>query len=356
MTKQKRDPAVELARILGCLIVIGCHCHLPYAGDGGMDAGRAYLTCLFADGVAVFWLIMGFYYFGGSADYGTRLKRMWGKICVPMLLAGFLSFFTEGWLNHGLSWRESLLLPASAWLELLQKLIRWENPFRADGPLWYLMIYIPLVFCYPLLKGFAEWLEEKPGRKAKTFLLFAALLAVNDCTDNQLFSFSQHSVSGLVPAAMLMLSGFCFRSFQDRFRGKLWLVMSPLLFLLLNGLRLWVLLRRGGSDWILYWFSLFGLLSACLVVIFCQNLRFSERSGDLVNRIASYTFPIYLIHILVKNLLVRQGFTAALEQKLAALPLSAVWYAVILVLIVFLLTLLLCVILRTLKNLMIKKA
>lgn len=356
MTKQKRDPAVELARILGCLIVIGCHCHLPYTGDGGIDLGRAYLTCLFADGVAVFWLIMGFYYFGGSDDYSTRLRRMGSKICIPMLLAGFLSFFTEGWLNHGLSWKESLLLPPSAWLELLEKLIRWENPFRADGPLWYLMIYIPLVFCYPLLKGFAEWLEEKPSRKMKAFLLFAALLAVNDCTDNQLFSFSQHSVSGLVPAAMLMLCGFCFQSFRDRFRGKGWLLLSPALFLLLNALRVWILLRRGGSDWILYWFSLFGLLSACLVVIFCQNLRFTERSGDMVNRIASYTFPIYLLHILVKNLLVRQGFTALLEQKLMPLPLSAVWYAVILVLVVFLLTLLLCVILRRLKNLLFKNA
>lgn len=350
MVKQKRDPAVELARILGCLIVIGCHCYLPYAGENGMDAGRAYLACLFADGVAVFWLIMGFYYFSGKADYGVRLKRMWKKICVPMLIAGFVSFFTEGWLNHGLSWRESLLLPVSAWLELLEKLIRWENPFRADGPLWYLMIYIPLVFCYPLLKDFANWLEEKPGRKAKTFLLCAALLTINDFTDNTLFAFSQHSINGLVPAAMLMLCGYCFRSFRDRFRGKIWLLVSPAIFLLANGLRVWILMRRGGSDWILYWFSLFGLLNACLVVIFCQNLRFSEGSGEVVNRIASYTFPVYLIHIMIKNLLVKLGFTALLEQKLMPLPLSAVWYAGILVLLVFLLSLLLCVILRKLKN------
>ena len=92
------------------------------------------------------------------------------------------------------------------------------------------------------------------------------------------------------------------------------------------------------------------------MVIFCQNLRFSERSGNVVNRIASYTFPIYLLHIMVKNLLVRQGFTLWLEQKLMPLPLSAVWYAAILVLIVFLLTLLLCVILRRLKNLLFKNA
>ena len=249
-----------------------------------------------------------------------------------------------------------MLLPGSAWLELLEKLVRWENPFRADGPLWYLMIYIPLVFCYPLLKGFAQWLEEKPGRKAKTFLLFAALLLVNDYTDNGLFAFSQHSVNGLVPAGILMLSGYCFRSFQDRFRGKIWLWLSPVIFLAANALRLWLLLRRGGSDWILYWFSLFGLLDACLAVIFCQNLQFSARSGEVVNRIASYTFPIYLIHIMVKNLLVRQGFTLWLEQKLMPLPLSAVWYVVILVLLVFLLSLILCVILRKLKGLIFKNA
>ena len=350
MTRLKRDPAVELARILGCLIVIGCHCHLPYAGtDGGFDFGRAYLACLFADGVAVFWLIMGFYYFGGSADYGERLKRMWKKICIPMLVAGFVSFYTEGWLNHGLTWKESLLLPGSAYLELLEKLIRWENPFRADGPLWYLFIYIPLVCCYPLLKGFAKWLEEKTHRKTYTFLIFAGMLTLNDCTDNTLLEFSQHAVTGLIPAAIMMLAGYCFWNIRERFRGKRWLLLAPVICLAANALRLWILSRRG-TDWILYWFSAFGLLTACCVVVFCQNLRFSDRMGDRVNRLASYTFPIYLIHIMVKNLLVRQGFTAWLDRSLVPLPLSAVWYVLILIALVFCISFLICIIIRRIKE------
>ena len=58
-----RDAGVELARILGCFIVIGCHSYLPFSPDGSDGLGRLFIGTLFADGVSVFWLILGFFLF-----------------------------------------------------------------------------------------------------------------------------------------------------------------------------------------------------------------------------------------------------------------------------------------------------
>lgn len=57
---KKKNTNVELMRIIACLIVIGVHTCLSATSEGEVDMGRLFLACLFADGVAVFWLISGF--------------------------------------------------------------------------------------------------------------------------------------------------------------------------------------------------------------------------------------------------------------------------------------------------------
>ncbi|MFQ6866632.1 hypothetical protein [Blautia sp.] len=57
----KRDSAVELLRLLGCLIVIGVHTCLGAMVNGNYDFSRTFIACLLADGVAIFWFITGFF-------------------------------------------------------------------------------------------------------------------------------------------------------------------------------------------------------------------------------------------------------------------------------------------------------
>lgn len=56
----KKDPAVELARIFGCLLVVGVHCWINNFGVAIQSKSGTYIACIFADGVAVFWIISGF--------------------------------------------------------------------------------------------------------------------------------------------------------------------------------------------------------------------------------------------------------------------------------------------------------
>ena len=60
--KTKKDTGIELARILGSLIVIGCHIVPDVQVNGSFTYGRVVQKVLVGDGVAVFWLIAGMFF------------------------------------------------------------------------------------------------------------------------------------------------------------------------------------------------------------------------------------------------------------------------------------------------------
>ena len=75
MKTKSKDLGVELARIFGCLIVISCHTVPPIKIDGIPVFSRVFLSCLFGDGVAVFWLILGFFLFQNK-NYINTIKKI----------------------------------------------------------------------------------------------------------------------------------------------------------------------------------------------------------------------------------------------------------------------------------------
>lgn len=59
----KRDISVEILRISAILFVIGTHLKQGFYIDGQLDFMRVFIACLVGDGVAVYWVILGFFYF-----------------------------------------------------------------------------------------------------------------------------------------------------------------------------------------------------------------------------------------------------------------------------------------------------
>ena len=57
----KKDSSTEFLRLIACLIVIGVHVKLGNIIDGRIIFSHIYISCLLSDGVAVFWLITGFF-------------------------------------------------------------------------------------------------------------------------------------------------------------------------------------------------------------------------------------------------------------------------------------------------------
>lgn len=80
-----RKASVELARLIACLLVIGVHVSLSTVVNDTYDASRLLSACLVADGVAIFWLISGFFMFN-TKSYWKLLKRTFKNIVIPMII------------------------------------------------------------------------------------------------------------------------------------------------------------------------------------------------------------------------------------------------------------------------------
>ena len=121
--QKQRDYRVELMRIVGCLIVIGVHT-LPSAmiGEGEYSKSLVLLSCFLGDGVAVFWIICGFYLFR-NYDYKKVLKRTIDKVLFPYLLYEvFIFYFYDAVVGNELI-KGSLSHSAEEYFQVLRNAI-----------------------------------------------------------------------------------------------------------------------------------------------------------------------------------------------------------------------------------------
>lgn len=223
--KMKRDPVVELARILGCLIVIGVHTCLNISVNGSYDKGKLFIALLFADGVAVFWVILGFFLFNHS-NYIKLLAKTARSILLPLLLFSMFLFYFNGWLIDGTSLSQSLTHAAKDYIDIVQNLIRWNNFAPNAVQLWYLYAYLFLFFCFPILKSFADYLDADTKRQKIFVILSVGIFVMNDISRNAMGPFSHHSFNAVIPAAIEALWGHILYRHREFFR-RTFLLSQP---------------------------------------------------------------------------------------------------------------------------------
>ena len=318
----KKDPAVELARIFGCLLVVGVHCWINNFGVAIQSKSGTYIACIFADGVAVFWIISGFFMYK-NYSYKQTLKRTIKSIIIPMLLLSAAMFFVLNNYLNGNGWH-FILHSKDDYKWILNSLLIWTNPVDRLGHFWYLYVYILLMLCSPVIAAFIKYLEEDTKRE-KLFLVLTFLLLVwNDLSNNQMGRFEHHAFAGAFPAAIESVWGYLLYKYRDRLRKRRYIFISVGAFLGLNVLRMAIQLGRyhriqDTATYILYWFSSIGLLCAICVIVF-SFAAIHSRKATVVNRVicwlASYTFSIYLQHPVVNSFLDMYEVRSRLSEAL----------------------------------------
>lgn len=123
----KRDPAIEMARIIACLVVIGVHTYLGSSINGIYEFYRVMIACFLADGVAIFWLISGCFLFKKSS-YKKLLIHTAKNIILPMFIFSILSFYFSDWLIAGTSLKESIFHTREEYLSVIKGILIWTNP------------------------------------------------------------------------------------------------------------------------------------------------------------------------------------------------------------------------------------
>lgn len=318
----KKDPAVELARIFGCLLVVGVHCWINNFGVAIQSKSGTYIACIFTDGVAVFWIISGFFMYK-NYSYKQTLKRTIKSIVIPMLLLSAVMFFVLNNYLNGNGWH-FILHSRDDYKWILNSLLIWTNPVDRLGHFWYLYVYILLMLCSPVIAAFIKYLEEDTKRE-KLFLVLTFLLLVwNDLSNNQMGRFEHHAFAGAFPAAIESVWGYLLYKYRDRLRKRRYIFISVGAFLGLNVLRMAIQLGRyhriqDTATYILYWFSSIGLLCAICVIVF-SFAAIHSRKATVVNRVicwlASYTFSIYLLHPVVNSFLDMYEVRSRLSEAL----------------------------------------
>jgi hypothetical protein len=357
-TKQKqsknkaktRDPGVEFARIFGCLIVIGCHMKFGNEVNGAVDLTRALSGAFVGDGVGVFWLILGFFLFKGE-DYSKLMKRTVVRVFVPGILVVLFDFYFSAWLKgNTTSVFSSIMKTPTEYASLAETFLRWKPP-ASQAHLWFVYVYVFIIFAYPALSGAVHHLEER----SRSFIFFTVIVAlfflVNDLKNNTMLYFAHQTIMGAVPGAVIVILGHFLYKQKPLFEHYGWL--AAIVFLAVNVARTYIGLSLSVG---LSWFSVSGIICASCVVSFAMWISshiHGECLKNIICRIGSYTFPIYLVHWTWLSLLNRVQFKQVLLDGLSsALPASAAYltYLFIAEITVFLLCLITVFVIRIFKK------
>ena len=297
----KKDPAVELMRIIGCIIVIGVHSNLYGAIE--MGKGASLISCWLADGVAIFWMISGFFMFK-NFDYHKVMKRTLQNIVIPLIIVSIVTFY---FINDVIAGNKIHIFSHSSdeYVHIIKNLIQWYGPIDTLFPLWYLYVYIFLMICSPVIYAFIGYLDQKKQRVIIFLILSLLFFIWNDISNNTMACFDHHTITGMFPAALQMIWGYYIYKYRKKIKNAWYAIAAVFGFFALNAVRSRIRFYRYSegilSDQINIWYTSIGLLCACCVFIFCYIIV--RKNSSIMNKcicfFASHTFNIYLIHALV---------------------------------------------------------
>ena len=207
----KRDINVEILRIIAILFVIGTHLKQGFYIDGSLSFVRVFIACLVGDGVAVYWAILGFFYFtGGDISYVRRVGRAIKRIVFPLFIYSIIAFYFYDFIFE----HKDLVLTHS--FADYKKLIfdgfikgRIVTPVKISYHLWFLYVYFLVILLYPALKGFyCEFFKNNSFKEdLKIVILLFFVLMINDLTLNSLLKVSHSGISGVVGASFFVFLG-----------------------------------------------------------------------------------------------------------------------------------------------------
>ena len=308
----KRNPSIELYRLLGSLIVIGVHCIGLIPKKEGHKRTNNFISCIFADGVAIFWFILGFHLFKNK-DYCILLQKILKRIYAKYFALGFTFIISNNFFSH-----KPLLPTINDFKKIIYSVLIFKNPFPYLGVSWYLYTYFLITFLYPVLRQFTKFLEEKSSRKRNFIIITLFLLIINDFMGNNTFMFSHRSINSVFPASIQIIFGNIFYNSCTFQRKKYFILISVIIFFILNIIRTEFLITFSCRN-IVFWYSSFGTINALMIFIFSFCIIPYEKCEKsyhyLINYFASNTFGVYLIHNYVKTFLLKQNLGKYIISK-----------------------------------------
>lgn len=324
VTVKERDITVEILRIIGCLLVVGTHTKLDLYVNGQPDFSRVFIYAILADGVNIFWMILGFFCFDSRLTYAQQLKQTVKRILLPMVLFSALCFYFGGWLIRG----ETLLQSVThTWADyqhiFTEGLLRWRPAIDYTGHLWFLFTYALVMVLLPALKGLNRMIGTKRKTKIIIVVCIFVVFAANDVLLNGLCHFSYYAIGSLIPTICLVLIGRFLYEERERFdRNWKWGSTGIMLFIAGNVIRTILqyqcFLMPESPSHLLQWYSGFGILSAIGIFLavygFCGYFKIKEKPAKVICHFGKLTMYIFLLHSIVLMFFYQKGLNVRIQS------------------------------------------
>lgn len=314
---RKRDINVDFIRVMACLLVICVH--IDGMGLVGVDKSKILWTVLFGDGVAFFFMLMGFFMFQ-NRSFLKLLKKTCLHILLPAFLVMLLSRMFYPWVMNQSSFGHCFTFEGFDAYNLLVCLLNWTTGAYNCQHLWYIFTYFQVILLFPFLKLLCPGLQDaeanRKTKKARWYLMILTLvgLLINDI---QAYFTLYAPITAYLPfavPAVYAVTGYTIYENKEKIKsdkripicfGILALVAEVIRYIL--QVRLYE--RDLASNYYLFWNVGLAYVVTASMIIVIMAISFKEGAfGHAITYLGSLTFWIYLLHYNVIPFLDNRGF------------------------------------------------
>ncbi|MCI8669289.1 MAG: acyltransferase [Lachnospiraceae bacterium] len=316
MKYAKRNINIECIRIIGCFMVVFLH---TMSFNKGLNYYEENIIKVFVlNGVALFWMITGYFMFTSDKKYILRVKSTLLSIFIPAMLVILLTQLFAPWLKSQQSILYCLMNPDIDWKTVFSDFFSWQvNNTSICMHLWYVWAYMRLIIWFPLLRLLCKN-EEKENKIRRGYLILTFLcMALNNIwtilqhllkTDIKVTFFSPFDINifyvllGYEMYAWLKNEteiGYFRRNITSGKMKKISVVIILLMNMLLFGISM--LCKEIDLK-----FNNFTSIRTVTVIIatvcifyILMHIKVKESLYKIIYFIADKTFYIYLIHYMI---------------------------------------------------------
>ena len=302
--KKVRDPGIDFLRVIACLIVIGTHVDVMGTGD----SSKLIIRLLLSDGVTLFFVISGFFFF--KKGFKETLIRSIKSIVLPGIAVMFLTYFFAPFIKGEKSIIQCFTESGFDLCGFVTDVFSWGGGIRESlaGHLWYIFTYLQLALAYPLLKPL--YTKDDRYRKYRWFIMGFIFInqIIMDLNMTGLISLLPIQISPFMlytAPAMLLMAGaelnVIIPELKKSPRLKQVRTIAVVVFMVTLALRFLVqkeVFRLNSTqDFFIYWNCAFATVQSIAFIIFVLSFDFKEnRPVRTLARAGKYTFFIYLLH------------------------------------------------------------
>lgn len=347
--KNKKDVSIELIRLIACLIVIGTHMALTTYNEVQVDWSRLFTKCFLADGVAIFFLITGFFISNGRS-YKKVIVNTIKKVLIPSFLVLVIAqIFTNFLINKDSFMNCIRNFGIENIKTILSSIIQGEvhTTIPTAAHLWYVFSYIQIIIIFPVLGLLCK--EEKENRLARRILIILSVLSILTKDVQKLFiipAIGEIEIFSIIDAKILfILLGYELYVLKDKIKNnKMCTVLGICAFGAINLLRYkaesMYMIRNGLIEEAAFvsWDTVFGIISALGLFLAIYSLDIKNNFlSNIIPYLGSMTFGIYLVHFLIiaKIDIFRFEKITAFEHELLYMAIGTIGVFVLSFIIVF---------------------